>query len=106
METIVVERTLDDPVDVGALADGRERIAACLHAHDVRFVHSYMAADGKRMICVYEAPDAESVRIALRQHGMLPFDRVWKATLWRAQDIAALAESRAAQDHSTLSPPR
>lgn len=97
METIVVERTLEDPVDVGALADGRERFVACLHAHNVRFVQSYMSADGKRMICVYEAPDAESVRIALRQHGMLPFDQAWKAKLWRAQDIATLAEARAAE---------
>lgn len=95
METIVVERTLEDPVDVGALADNGERTVACLRAHNVRFVQSYMSADGKRVICIYEAPDAESVRIALRQQGMLPFDRAWTARLWRAQDIATLAETRA-----------
>jgi len=92
METVIVERTLDEPVDVTALADNRERVLACLRAHNVRFEQSYVSADGKRMICVYQAPDAESVRIALRQHGLLPFDRAWKASVLRMQDQGSVPE--------------
>lgn len=109
METVIVERTLDQPANAGVLADNRERMVSCLQAHNVRFVQSYVSADGQRMICVYQAPDAESVRIALRQHGVLPFDQAWKASVWRAEDIAALAEAGTARDaasQSTLSPPR
>jgi len=98
METIVVERTLEEPMDVAALAANGERTLACLQAHNVRFVQTYRSPDGKRVICVYEAPDAESVRIALRQHGALPFDSAWRASVWRARDIAALAESRTLQE--------
>ena len=98
METIVVERTLQEPMDVAALAADGERTLACLQAHNVRFVQTYRSPDGKRVICVYEAPDAESVRIALRQDGALPFDRAWTASVWRAADIAALAGSRPLQD--------
>ena len=97
METIVVERTLQEPMDVAALAADGERTLACLQAHNVRFVQTYRSPDGKRVICVYEAPDAESVRIALRQDGALPFDRAWTASVWRAADIAALAGSRSLQ---------
>ena len=32
------------------------------------------------MICVYQAPDAESVRRAQKEIGM-PFDEVWPATV-------------------------
>jgi hypothetical protein len=98
METIVVERTLEEPLDVAALAANGERTQACLQAHNVRFVQTYRSPDGKRVICVYEAPDAESVRLALRQHGALPFDNAWKASVWRAGDIAALAGARTLQD--------
>jgi hypothetical protein len=44
----------------------------------VSFLRSYFAIDGRRMLCLYEAPDVESVRFANRQAG-LPFDRVWGA---------------------------
>jgi hypothetical protein len=53
-----------------------DQAAWCLEKHGVRFVASYFSADKTRMICVYEAPDAESVRTANRVSGV-PFDRVW-----------------------------
>jgi hypothetical protein len=33
-----------------------------------------------RMLCLYEAPDAESVRLANRE-ASLPFDRVWASQI-------------------------
>ncbi len=78
MSLVVVERSFSAPVsfdDVQALED---RGAWCLEAHAVRSLRSYFSRDRRRMICLYEAPDVESVRFANRQAG-LPFDLVWGA---------------------------
>ena len=52
----------------------------CFEQHSVRLVRSVLSLDGRRMICLFQAPDAESVRVANRIAG-LPFDRVWTASV-------------------------
>ncbi|HSB35744.1 MAG TPA: nickel-binding protein, partial [Thermoanaerobaculia bacterium] len=54
----------------------------CLEAHGVRFVKTYLSRDRRRMVCLYEAADAESVRLAQEKAGM-PFERVWTARVVR-----------------------
>ncbi len=51
--------------------DGVRRLAllGCLEVHRVQWLRSYLATDGRRMLCMYRAPDAESVRLVLRQQG-------------------------------------
>ncbi|SFU72890.1 flavin-containing monooxygenase [Halomonas korlensis] len=51
--------------------DGLRRLAihACLELHRVRWRRGYLAADGQRLLCWYQARDAESVRLVLRQQG-------------------------------------
>ncbi|MDI5936412.1 NAD(P)-binding domain-containing protein [Halomonas kalidii] len=51
--------------------DGLRRLAihACLELHRVRWRRCYLADDGTRMLCWYQARDAESVRLVLRQQG-------------------------------------
>lgn len=80
MEQIIVERSFDEAVEFEALQARAQKVSWCLDQHRIRFLRSYLSSDKKRMICVYEAPDAESVRIANRQ-AELPFDCVWTATL-------------------------
>jgi Protein of unknown function (DUF4242) len=77
---VLVERTLERSLDEPALRDAVERGAWCLEAHGCRILTSYLSADGRRATCVFEAPDAESVREVQRQTGM-PFDRAWPATI-------------------------
>jgi hypothetical protein len=82
MSVVVVERSFREPValpDVQALED---RGAWCLEAHGVRFLRTYFSRDGRRMACLYEAPDAESVRLAQEKAGM-PFERAWAARVVR-----------------------
>jgi len=50
----------------------------CLRLHHVRWQEARLSEDGKRLICRFSAPDAESVRIALRLSG-IPFEAVWIA---------------------------
>jgi len=53
-----------DPAEVKRLARH-----GCLNIHRVRWPRSYLASDGRRMLCWYQARDAESVRLVLRQQG-------------------------------------
>jgi hypothetical protein len=80
MPCVVVERVWEEPAEFAAIQAIEDRGAWRLEMHAVRFVRSYSSADGRRMICIYEAPDAESVRAAQHQAGM-PLTRVWTATI-------------------------
>jgi hypothetical protein len=73
---VAVERDFANPVRVESLQAIEDANAWCLETHRVRFVRTYASADGKRMICLYHAPDAEAVRLAQRAAGM-PFTAVW-----------------------------
>jgi hypothetical protein len=45
---------------------------------------SFISRDKRRLICTYEAPDAEAVRKANETAG-LPFDNVWTATVFNEE---------------------
>lgn len=75
---VLVERGFETAVDIDALQAREDAGRSCLDLHRVHFYHSYLALDRKRMLCLYHAPDAESVRIAQRQID-IPVDRVWSA---------------------------
>jgi len=76
LEIVVVERRFENPVRFEDIQGLEGAGAACLSTHGVRFLHTYLSRDCKRMLCVYEAPDAESVRMAESQAGV-PFDAAW-----------------------------
>jgi hypothetical protein len=76
MARIVVERSFDTPqsdADMKVVAD-RER--PCLAAYQVAWKRSLVSADRKRIICEYDAADAETLRRIQREAGA-QFDRVW-----------------------------
>ena len=79
MTLVVVEREFPEPAVFGEIQAVEDAGAWCLDLHQVRFVRTYFSSDRQRMICLYEAPDAESVRLSQRRIG-LPFERVWAAT--------------------------
>jgi hypothetical protein len=80
MQTLVVERTFEEPLTEEALAAVQERMAPCLDEYGVTWVRSYFSSDRRRMICHYEAPDAEAVRASNRAAEAL-FDPVWTAEI-------------------------
>lgn len=73
---VLVERSFTRPVTVEQIQVIEDAAAGCLQSHRLRFVRTYASLDGRRMLCLYQAPDAESVRLAQREAGM-PLDRVW-----------------------------
>ena len=78
---VVVERAFDAPTEVATVQAAEDAHAWCLEQHRVRFLRTYCAADRRRMLCLYDAPDAEAVRRAQQQAG-LPFARAWGARLY------------------------
>ena len=75
-QRIIVERSFDTPqtdADMKRVAD-RER--PCLEANQATWKRSVLSADRKRMVCEYEAVDAETMRRIQREAGA-QFDRVW-----------------------------
>ena len=76
MSRIVVERNFETPqtdADMKRVAD-QER--PCLAAYQATWKRSLVSADRKRMVCEYEAADAETMRRIQREAGA-EFDRVW-----------------------------
>ena len=80
MVTVVVEREFEVPQVFEELQAVEDANSWCLETHVVTFQRSYFALDGKRMVCVYQAPDAEAVRKAQDQAG-LPYLRIYQATV-------------------------
>jgi hypothetical protein len=83
VETIIIEHRFEDRVfDIDRYNDAQRTNAWCLETHGVRHVVSYVTPDARRMICVFEAPDAEAVRRTARELGY-KYDRLWPSTIVR-----------------------
>ena len=79
MTMIIIESTFDPPLSEDEFVEKvAEKVMPCLDERQARWITSYMATDGRRRVCVFEARDAESVRQAYRLSGV-KFERVWAA---------------------------
>jgi len=74
----VVERTVARPMTRAEIEAAMAGAAPCFARRAATLAVSHVAHDGTRMVCVFTAPDAETVRIVNRQSG-LPCDQVWPA---------------------------
>jgi hypothetical protein len=81
MSHIIVEHSFDKPVTAEELGLTAKRIDACLVAYGATWVRSFVSLDGKRMICEFEAPDAEAVRTSYH-NADVKFERVWTANAY------------------------
>jgi hypothetical protein len=73
---VLVRRRFEAPVALEEIQAREDAGAWCLEARHVKFVRTFFANDGRRMICLYRAPDVESMRQAQRQANM-PVEDVW-----------------------------
>ena len=84
---VMVERSFGAAVSLAEVQAKEDAGQWCLDAHDVRFVSTWFSLDHKRMLCLYNAPDAESVRAAQLQ-AQMPLERVWSFEEIRIDDAA------------------
>ena len=73
---VVVERSFDQTADLEQIQALEDAVAWCLEEYRVQFVRTVFSSDHRRMLCLYRAPDAESVR-RTQEQGNLPFDSIW-----------------------------
>jgi len=78
METIVLERSQDEPATEEYLQAMRAKAEACFEVNDVTRKATYVSADGKRFVCVFEARDLQSVKRSLDSVGM-DYQHLWVA---------------------------
>jgi len=83
MPRYLVERTLPDGLEIRIDDDGEATCREIVErnaARGVTWLHSYVADDGERIFCVYDAPDPEAVR-ATAFANALPVDRITRVTV-------------------------
>jgi hypothetical protein len=73
---VIVERTFPAPDTFERLQAAVVAKSWCFEQRRVRWARSYLSTDGRRMLCLYEAPDVEAVRAAQRE-AELPVAAVW-----------------------------
>ncbi|SRR5258706_11079045 len=91
MARVVMEQTFETAMTDQQLSDFAKRLDPCLDLRDGTWARSYLSNDRRRMFCEFEAPDADSVREALRT-AAIPFDRVWSAEVFDAGDYPEAGE--------------
>jgi len=80
MSDIFYLRPIDPPVFSEDLAGMLESAGGCLDMHRVYWKKSFLAEGGQQLLCWYQAPDAESARIALRTLGS-DMNAIWPGDL-------------------------
>jgi Protein of unknown function (DUF4242) len=80
MATVIVETVAEVPLRPLEPTETDYRVMDCLGQVNATWLYSLLSADSLRMVCRFEAPDAESVRQAYRRAGGF-FSRVWTAQL-------------------------
>jgi hypothetical protein len=78
MSIVVVERSWTVELTRAELDARVQAAAGCSERQRVRLRYSLLARGGLRAVCVYDPPDAESVR-AVQHSAALPYDRIWSA---------------------------
>jgi hypothetical protein len=89
MASIIVEYGFDQPKSDEELSRMAKQLDPCLEIRNGTWVRSSLSSDRKRMICEFEAPDAESVREALRS-ARHAFERVWPAHVFAVEGYPEL----------------
>ena len=77
---VFVERTVNGPLSKNDICLATDDMVGCFDLYKVEWLESLIGIEDERLICHFRAPDAESVRVALRNSGT-EFDALWAGTL-------------------------
>src|SRR5579859_702210 len=95
MARVMMEHVYTEPLSDERYKASAERIDPCLEIRHAAWRRSSLSKDRLRMVCEFEAPDAESVRQAARAAGV-QFERVWTADVFAVEDYPEAAAKLAA----------
>jgi hypothetical protein len=87
MSLVIVETVTEKPMTDADLQEADEIGLPCLQAHGVTWRYSLLSSDRYQMICLFDAPDAMSVR---NSYAKLGVDKraIWAGELLQPQDIS------------------
>jgi hypothetical protein len=95
MARVLVEHVFGEPLSDEQFASMGKRVDPCLEVRNGAWRRSSLSLDRKKLVCEFEAPDADSVREALRA-AAVPYERVWGANVFAVEDYPdALAKLNA-----------
>lgn len=80
MSLVIVETLADSPLTPEEPTDTDRQVLACLAERNGRWRYSLLSVDRLRMICTFDAPDAESVQESYRKGGGF-FSHIWAGEL-------------------------
>jgi hypothetical protein len=83
MPHFIVEYAFDPPLSDADFNGASARLKPCLEMRNIRRLRTWLADDRMRMLCEYEAADAQTVREAYRS-AQVQYARVWSAKLYEA----------------------
>jgi len=84
VELVLVERRFNEPVKLEDVRKQKRENSWCLDTYRVRFLKTLLSRDRRRMLCLFEAPDTESVRLA-EEKSRVPYDRVWACSQMKGE---------------------
>jgi len=85
MARVLAEQAFQEPLTSERYAADAKKLDPCISVRKGAWRRSSLAIDKLRLICEFEAPDAEAVREAFRASG-LAYERVWTADVFAVED--------------------
>jgi hypothetical protein len=85
MARVIVEQVFAEPLTEERAAQIAGQLDPCIELRHGAWRRSSLSKDRLRMVCEFEAPDAESVREAFRSAGV-PYERAWAASVYAVED--------------------
>jgi ubiquinone/menaquinone biosynthesis C-methylase UbiE len=89
MARVMAEQVFSEPFTDDQYAAFAKKVDPCLEVRNGMWRRSTLSIDRLRMVCEFEAPDAEAVREAFRVSGIL-YERVWTADVYAVEDYPEL----------------
>jgi hypothetical protein len=80
MVPVVSERPIDPPIGLDEVRAMEAQAAWCMEQYRVRHALTLLRRDGRHLVCLFEAPDAEAVRSVLQRVGA-QIEHAWTATV-------------------------
>jgi hypothetical protein len=85
MARVMVEQVFLEPLTDERYGAFAKQLDPCIEMRSGAWRRSAISKDRLRVVCEFEAPDAESVREAYRASSV-PFERVWAAEVFAVED--------------------
>ena len=86
MALVIVETIADSPLTPEEPTKTDLRVLGCLTERHATWRYSLLSSDRLRMVCTFDAPDAESVRESYRKGGGV-FNRMWAGELIKPKGV-------------------